>query len=127
MVSSGSMYKIKNKNLKEIIIEYYLNAGADRYYIREVSKEQSHLYVKTPEMNAYKFLISQLKDPQIDFTSIDTTWINNPKSPIYLAVITYLNRNKEFNIDYRRSVYKRNIIAAKKLVVKINEELGNRN
>ena len=127
MISSGSMYRIKNENLKEIIIKHYLNVDADRYYIREVSKEQSHLYVKTSEMNAYKFLLSQYKYPQADFTSIDTTWINNPKSPTYLAVITYLNRNKDFNIDYRRRVFKRNIIASEELVAKINEEIESRN
>ena len=127
MISSGSMYRIKNKNLQEIIIKYYLNADADRYYIREVSKEQSHLYVKTPEMNPYKFLISQLKNPRIDLTSIDTTWINNPKSSAYLAVNTYLNANQDFNIVYRKSVYERNIIAAKNVIAIINKELENRN
>ena len=126
MISSGSMYRIKNENLKKNIIKHYLNVEAYKYYIREVSKEQSHLYVKTPEMNSYKFLLSQLKNPQADFTTIDTTWINNPKSPTYLALITYLNRNKDYNIDYRRRVYKKNIIASEELLAKINEELENR-
>ena len=127
MISSGNMYNIKNEMLQKHIIDYYLNAEADKYYIRQVVQEQSHLYVKTPEMNAFKFLISQLKNPLVDLNSIDTTWINNPKSPTYLAVITYLNRHQEYNIDYRSNVYNRNIIAAQKLVAKINDELENRN
>ena len=42
-------------------------------------------------MNSYKFLVSQLNTAEVDIRLIDTTWINKPKSPTYLAVITYLN------------------------------------
>jgi len=127
MINSGSLYSIKNKSLKKRIIKYYLDADSDKYYIREVSKEQSHLYVKTSEMNPYKLLVSQMNNPRINRNSIDTTWINNPKSPTYLAVSRYLERNQDYNINYRREVYSRNIIAAEKLVSKIDEELDERN
>ncbi len=97
MISSGNMYTMKNKGLQKIITRYYLNVDANRFYLRDVNKVQSQLFELTPEIYPYKLLISQLNNPQIDINSIDTTWINNPKTPTYLAVITYLNSNQELN------------------------------
>ena len=127
MINSGNMYSMKNKGLKESLMNYYSDAEAYKYYFRQIINEQSQLYVRTPEMNPYKFLISQFKNTQIDFSTIDTTWINNPKSATYLAIITYLNSNQEYNIVYRRGVYRKSIISAKNLIISINEELEDRN
>lgn len=123
MVNSGDMYKISNRQLQENIVKYYLNAEENRYYLREIIKELSHLYVKTPDINPYKLIISQIRNPKIDITSIDTTWINNPSSPTYQAVFSLFDRNQKNNIEYRRNVYSRMISDAKNLLVKINEEL----
>ncbi len=127
MISSGNMYTMKNKGLQKIITRYYLNVDANRFYLRDVNKVQSQLFELTPEIYPYKLLISQLNNPQIDINSIDTTWINNPKTPTYLAVITYLNSNQELNNIYRRSVYQRSLKAAEKLTTAITEELENKN
>ena len=123
MVSSGDMYKIENKPLQRNIVKYYLYADERRYYIREIIKELSHLSVKTPDINQYKFLVSQLNDPQVDLNAIDTTWINKPSSPTYQAVIAFLLRSQEYNNIYRRSVYKEMMGYANVLIEEINEEL----
>jgi hypothetical protein len=127
MVNSGSMYNLKNKNLQAAIINHYLLVAADKYYIRQVINNQSQLMFHTPEINPYSLLISQLRSPQIDIHSVDTSWINNPKSPTYQAVIKSLNVNYTQNIVYRRSVYKRTIERSKELIATIDEELKNRN
>lgn len=127
MINSGNLYTMKNKILKEAIMTYYLDAVAYKYYIRQIINELSQLYVRTPELNPYKFLISQVNNSQVDFSLIDTTWINKPQSPTYLALFTYLSSNLESNIRYRRRVYKRNSTAAKELVTLINAELDIRN
>lgn len=127
MTNSGNMYTMKNKELQKQITAYYLNVEADKYYMREVNNEQAHLYNRMPELYPYKFLISQLKNKKINLNLIDTTWINNPNSTTYLALDIYLNSNQETNNVYRRSVYKRNIVRAEKLLADIKEELEIRN
>ena len=126
MINSGNLYSMKNKNLKEAIMTYYLDADAYKYYIRQIINELSQLYVRTPEMNSYKFLVSQLSNSHVDLRLIDTTWINNPKSPTYLAVFTYLRANLKSNILYRRRVYNTNITSAKDLIALIDKEIDSR-
>ncbi|MFC3879569.1 DUF6090 family protein [Algoriphagus namhaensis] len=127
MLNSGDMYQIKNKPLQENIVKYYLNAEEYRYYFREITKELSHLFVKTPDIYPYKFLVSQINNPKINMASIDTTWINNPSSPTYQAIVVFFERNQEYNIEYRKKVYKRMMSDADSLVNEIYKELGNMN
>lgn len=127
MISSGNMYTMKNKELQKQITAYYLNVEADKNYIRNINNEQAQLYNRTPEFYPFKFLTSQSKNHQVDTDLIDTTWINNPNSSTYLAVVNYLESNQGTNNVYRRSVYKRNIVRAEKLLADINNELEIRN
>jgi hypothetical protein len=127
MINSGSMYSMKNKNLQENIIAHYLHVDADKSYIIEVNEEQAFLHNRMPDLYPYKFLVNQIKKPNIDLKLIDTSWIANPNSPTYLAVEHYLNAQQKYNNTYRRSVYKRNIEKTEILLSSINLELDNRN
>ncbi|WP_411896221.1 DUF6090 family protein [Winogradskyella sp. A2] len=127
MVSTGSMYSMKNKELKEYIIRYYLLVEADKNYIKNVNQQQDYLKNKTPEMLPYFSLVNQLRNPKIDLKKIDTTWINNPNSKTYLAVEHYINSNQNSSNIYRRSVFKRSKEYAEYLLAEINKEIDSRN
>ena len=127
MISSGNMYTMKNMELQKQITRYYLNVEADKNYIREANDLQDHLQNRIPESYPFKLLTSQFENIQVDLNLIDTTWINNQNSSTYLAVANYLDRNHQINSIYRRSVYKRNIVRAEKLLADINKELEIRN
>ena len=126
MINSGSMYTMKNKTLQEKIIKHYLDVDADKSYISDVNDEQAFLYDSSPDLYPFKFLVNQLQEPKIDIKLIDTTWINNPNSTTYLAVVHYLNTKQRNSNTYRRSVYKRNIKRAKALLIDINAELNHK-
>lgn len=126
MINSGSMYNMTNKILQEKIIAHYLNLNANKVYINEVNDEQAFLFDKSPDLYPYKFLVNQLKNPKIDITTIDTTWINNPNSPTYLAVEHYLDTKQRNSNTYRRTVFKRIIQNTKNLITEINNELNSR-
>lgn len=126
MINSGNMYSLKNKQLQRKILSYYLSGEADKNYIASVNEEQAYHVEYIPDFYPYKLLISQLRNPGTTFSSIDTTWINDPNSKTYLAVANYLNSNQETNNIYRRSVYRRNIESAESLIKVLHEELETR-
>ena len=123
MINTGSLYNLKNKILQEKIIEYYVMVNADKNFINEINLEQAFLYNKSPNFYPYKFLVNQLKEPKIDIKLIDTSWINNPNSEVYLAVENYLNAQQSGNQIYRRIIYKRILSTANKLLADIDTYL----
>lgn len=123
MINTGSMYNLKNKILQEKITEYYVMVNADKNIINEINLEQAFLYNKSPNFYPYKFLVNQLKEPKIDIKLVDTSWINNPNSEIYLAVENYLNAQQSGNQIYRRIVYKRILSTANDLIKEIDDYL----
>lgn len=123
MVSTGSMYSMKNRELQKNIIRYYLLVDADKNYINLVNQGQDHLKNKTPQLLPYLSLMNQLRNPSIDIGRIDTSWINNPNSPTYLAVEQFLGSNQKTSNIYRRKVFKRNIEHAQSLLDALNVEL----
>jgi hypothetical protein len=127
MIGSGNMYAIKNKDLQKQITAYYLRVEADKYYIRQVNNLQSDLFNRIPEFYPFKLITSQSKNHHVDKDLIDITWIHNPNSPTYLAVMNYLESNHGNNNVYRISVYKRNKVRAEKLLADLNKELEIRN
>ncbi|MEO6348694.1 MAG: DUF6090 family protein [Aquaticitalea sp.] len=126
MINSGSMYSMKNKELQKKINKYYLLVEARVEYIRSVNVEQGQLWELDTNLYPLKLLTSQMKNPRIDIKSIDTTWINNPKSPTYLSLNNYLNSNQESSNVYRREVFRRLLIGAEALLVDLDEELSSR-
>jgi len=127
MVSTGSVYSMKNQELQKNIIRYYLLVDADKNYINLVNEMQDHLKNKTPQFLPFISLINQLRNPKIDIKRIDTSWINNPNSKTYLAVEQYLNSNQNMSNIYRRSVFKRNMENAQNLLNELNKEIDSRN
>ncbi len=117
------MYSMKNRELQKNIIRYYLLVDADKNYINLVNQGQDHLKNKTPQLLPYLSLMNQLRNPSIDIGRIDTSWINNPNSPTYLAVEQFLNSNQNMSNIYRRKVFKRNIEHAQSLLDALNVEL----
>ena len=68
-------------------------------------------------------MIDQFKNPRIDLNLIDTSWINNPKSPTYIKVIGVMKRaNNDSNID-RGRMYSRLLKMANELSNEITKEL----
>lgn len=126
MVSSGTMHLIKNKELQRKITEYYLAAEANRLYLRDVNKVQSQMSELSTDIYPYKFLISLPKNHTVDLELIDTSWIGNPNSRTYLAVISYLNADLSLNNVYRRTVYQRTLVKADDLKKSLQEELKSR-
>lgn len=127
MINSGSMYLIKNKELQKTITEYYIAVEANRMYLREVNKTQNHLWNINSDIYPYKFLVSLPENHKVDFGLIDTSWIGNPNSPSYLAVLSFLESNYGTNNVYRRFVYQRILEKADVLTKAIQEELKSRN
>jgi coenzyme F420-reducing hydrogenase beta subunit len=120
------MHLIKNKELQRKITEYYLAAEANRLYLRDVNKVQSQMYELSTDIYPYKFLISLPKNHTVDLELIDTSWIGNPNSRTYLAVISYLNADLSLNNVYRRTVYQRTLVKADDLKKSLQEELKSR-
>ncbi|MFY9242464.1 MAG: DUF6090 family protein [Polaribacter sp.] len=123
MINSGSLYTMQNKNLQKQINKYYSSVEAHIEYIRGVNLMLSNLWEQNPDIYPAKFLISQLKKPQVDLKKIDTTWIQNPKSATYLSVDNYINTTQNLNNIYRREVFRRLITSAEKLRVSIIDEI----
>ncbi|WP_339704446.1 DUF6090 family protein [Algoriphagus aquimarinus] len=123
MINSGNMYTMQNKALQKLITRYYLNAEANKNYIKEANNLQDYLYNRVSDINPFKLLTSQFNNIQVNVKLADTTWINDQNSSTYLAVANFLKSNQEVNNIYRRSVYRRNKEKAEILLKDITKEL----
>lgn len=126
MINSGSMYTLKNTDLQKEISKYYNSVEAHIEYIRGVNTTLGNLWELDPAMYPIKLMLSQIDKPRLELTSIDTTWINNPKSKTYLSVSNYLHSSQNLNNIYRREVFQRFLTAGDTLLIKINKEIKNR-
>ncbi|PIX10130.1 MAG: hypothetical protein COZ75_03215 [Flavobacteriaceae bacterium CG_4_8_14_3_um_filter_34_10] len=126
MINSGSMYTMKNKELQKRINKYYNLVEAHIEYIRSVNSSQGKIWEHDPALYPAKLLEKQLRHPRIDIKSIDTAWINNPKSATYLSLENALNSNQNGSNIYRREVFRRILKAGNELNTAITKELDSR-
>lgn len=100
MLNEGSFYSIENKELRDQINEYYIEARVKESAFLEFNKEIQTLEYATAN-NLYKLLIYRLGISPVDLNGVDTTWIQNPSSPTHLAFISrviYLQRKGRQNM-----------------------------
>ncbi len=126
MINSGSMYTMKNKELQKRINKYYNLVEAHIEYVRSVNSSQNKIWNEDPALYPAQLLMRQLRNPRIDLKSIDTSWINNPKSATYLSLENALNSNQNDSNGYRREVFRRILTAGNELNAAITTELDSR-
>ena len=125
MLNTGSLYTIKNESLKNKIADYYNGVEEFQHAFRTINTALfNHEF--NSEMLPYQFMKAQFENQQIDLNLIDTSWINNPNSPTYLALNRNLIGNQNHsNID-RRKMFSIILIWANELTNEITKELEKR-
>ena len=122
MVNLGIGHSMKNKELQKSMADYYLNADYFRIYINQINN-QAYKMLYSSEIHPYILLTSQIENPQIELKLIDTSWISNPNSPTFTAVLQTLKYCQRQNNIYRRSAYQNLLKQADSLKAAITDEL----
>jgi len=123
MLSTGSIYTLKNKDLQDRLTNYYSFIESHQYYIKEVNEISSklrnseHLFPLNLLLNSNKF---NLKD-------VDTRWIGDTKSSTYLALYKFYTYTQNNSNIYRRTIFKRVLTRSQDLINEIEAELANAN
>lgn len=87
MLNEGSFYSIENKKLRDQINEFYTEAANSHNAFLEMNSEVQTLD-HAPAYKLYELLVYRLGQSPVDLKGVDTTWIQNPSSPTYLAFIS---------------------------------------
>jgi len=125
MLNTGSLYTIKNESLKNKIADYYNGVEEFQHAFRTINTALFN-YEFNSEMLPYQFMKAQFENPQIDLNLIDTSWINNPNSPTYLALNRNLIGNQNYSNKDRRKMFSIILIWANELTNEITKELEKR-
>jgi hypothetical protein len=126
MLSNGSLYTMKNKELQGLITEFYLRVEIDRGHVSQINNGQIQMIYHNPGLYKNFFLRNQIRTQQVPLNLIDTSWINDPNSPTYLAMSRYLEANQTLNHNWRRSMHVRTLSKANELLNNITNELQSR-
>ncbi len=121
MLSTGNFYLLQNKTIRDLINTHYVKAESYKVAFSEMNINGQEIY-----NNANLFPLEILKDrlnkSPINLKDIDTNWIYNAKSKIY---ITYFKKVKftEKLHGHRRNIITKFIKQSDTLINAINKEL----
>jgi len=121
MLSTGSFYSLKNKTIRDLINIHYVKAESDKNAFSEMNSNNQEIY-NNPNLFPLVILKDRLSKSPINLKDIDTSWIHNPNSKIY---ITYFKKVKftEKLHRHRRSIISNFIKQSETLIDALSEEL----
>ena len=122
MLGTGSFYSLQNKAIRDLINTYYVRAEGNQIAFSEMNSNGQDIN-NNANLFPLEILIDRLSKSPINLKNIDTTWIHNPNSKIYVA---YYKKAKFYKQIHR---YRRGIIAtfmrqSDTLIKVLNKELN---
>lgn len=122
MLSTGSIYTLKNKVLKDKLTNYYSFIESHQYYIKEVNTISTQL--RNNEHLLPLHLITSKRNTQ---GKLNVKWITDPNSKTYLALYKFYTYTQNNSNTYRRTIFERVLNRSQDLVNEIDDELSNNN
>jgi len=122
MVNTGRMYTLQNKVLQNQISEYYDYAKDNKGFIETINKTAAELLFINDKMFPVSYLVENYNKDWFNKRTIDTSWINNPNSPTYLAIYRFFYFSIESDKD-RQDIYNATKEKGLDLIAKIEKEL----
>ncbi len=120
MLSTGSIYTLKNKTLQDKLTNYYSFIESHQYYIKEVNETSTNLR-NSEHLLPLHYLVSSKSSSNLK--NINTDWINNINSPTYLALHKFYSYTQDNSNKYRRIIFKRVLNRSQDLIREIELEL----
>ncbi len=122
MLSTGSFYSLQNKTIRDLINTHYVRVEASQIAFSEMNSNGQDIN-NNANLFPLEILNDRLSKSPINLKNIDTTWIHNPNSKIY---VTYYKKAKFYEQIHR---YRRGIIAtfmrqSDTLIKVLNKELN---
>lgn len=120
MLSTGSIYTLKNKALQDKLTNYYSFIESHQYYIKEVNEISTQLRNSEHLFSLHLLLNSE----KIDTQKLETSWIGDTSSKTYLALHKFYTYTQSNSNIYRRTIFKRVLTRSQDLVNEIDDELN---
>lgn len=124
MLSTGSIYALKNKKLQYMLTNYYSFIESHQYYIKQVNENSTKLRNSENLLSFHLLLNSQTIDNLVD---IDTNWIGDVNSTTYLALNKFYTYTQHNSNKYRRTIFGRVLTRSQALLDELEEELNQSN
>jgi len=125
MVNTVRMYTLQNKILQSQISEYYYYVKDNRGFIETINKTAAELLFINDKMFPVSYLVENYNKDWFNKKVIDTSWINDPNSPTYLAVYRFFYFSVESDKD-RQDIYGATKLKGIDLIAEIEKELEQR-
>jgi len=123
MLNTGKFYNLKNKSLRTQITNLYAKAEVHFQAFNEINKQTTQLQ-DNPSLNRLFLLKDRLKNTPSNLKEIDTTWLQNPNSPTFLAYFKLVQSLQYNSNKVRQRMLTTQIKTCEELITAIEKELN---